>query len=101
MFGAVVKTYYAEKNGIYPKDIVSVSIMPCTAKKFEVGREDQAAAGVADVDIALTTRELANMIKRAQIKFTALPDSDFDHPLGESTGAGVIFGATGGVMVTV
>ena len=98
MFGAVVKTYYAEKNGIDPKDIVSVSIMPCTAKKFEVGRDDQAAAGVADVDIALTTRELANMIKRAQIQFTALPDSDFDHPLGESTGAGVIFGATGGVM---
>ncbi len=98
MFGAVVKTYYAEKNGIDPKDIVSVSIMPCTAKKFEVGRDDQDAAGVADVDIALTTRELASMIKRAQIQFTALPDSDFDHPLGESTGAGVIFGATGGVM---
>ena len=98
MFGAVIKTYYAEKNGIDPKDIVSVSIMPCTAKKFEVGRDHQDAAGVADVDIALTTRELARMIERAGIMFTQLPDEDFDNPLGESTGAGVIFGATGGVM---
>ena len=98
MFGAVIKTYYAEKNGIDTKDIVSVSIMPCTAKKFEVGRDHQDAAGVADVDIALTTRELARMIERAGIMFTQLPDEDFDNPLGESTGAGVIFGATGGVM---
>ncbi len=98
MFGAVIKTYYAEKNGIDPKDIVSVSIMPCTAKKFEVGRDHQDAAGVADVDIALTTRELARMIERAGIMFTQLPDEDFDNPLGESTGAAVIFGATGGVM---
>lgn len=98
MFGAVLKTYYAEKMGIDPKNIVSVSVMPCTAKKFEIGREDQNAAGVPDVDYSLTTRELARMIKRLGIKFTALPDEGFDDPLGESTGAGVIFGATGGVM---
>ncbi|MBE6798222.1 MAG: 2Fe-2S iron-sulfur cluster binding domain-containing protein [Ruminococcaceae bacterium] len=98
MFGAVLKTYYAEKNGIDPKNIVSVSVMPCTAKKFEIGRDDQSAAGVADVDISITTRELARMIKRARIEFTKLPDEQFDSPLGEATGAGVIFGATGGVM---
>lgn len=98
MFGAVIKTYYAEKNGIDPKDIVVVSIMPCTAKKFEIGRDHQSAAGVADVDVALTTRELARMIKRAGILFDSLPDEEFDNPLGESTGAAVIFGATGGVM---
>ncbi len=98
MGGAVIKTYYAEKMGIDPKDIVCVSIMPCTAKKFEIGREDQSAAGVPDVDIALTTRELARMIDRAGIKFTMLPDEEFDNPLGEDTGAAVIFGATGGVM---
>ncbi len=98
MAGAVIKTYYANKMGIDPKDIVSVSVMPCTAKKFEIGREDQAAAGVPDVDIAITTRELGRMIDRAGIKFTALPDEEFDSPLGEDTGAAVIFGATGGVM---
>ncbi|MBE6636965.1 MAG: 4Fe-4S dicluster domain-containing protein [Ruminococcaceae bacterium] len=98
MAGAVIKTYYASKMGIDPKDIVSVSIMPCTAKKFEIGREDQSAAGVPDVDIALTTRELARMIERAGLKFEALPDEEFDSPLGEDTGAAVIFGATGGVM---
>ncbi len=98
MFGGILKTYYAEKNGIDPKDIVSVSIMPCTAKKFEIGRDDQCAAGVADVDIALTTRELARMIDRAGIKFPYLPDEEFDSPMGEDTGAAVIFGATGGVM---
>ena len=98
MAGAVIKTYYAEKAGINPNDIVSVSVMPCTAKKFEIGRDDQSAAGVPDVDIALTTRELARMIDRAGIKFTALPDEEFDSPLGEDTGAAVIFGATGGVM---
>ena len=98
MAGAVIKTYYAEKAGINPNDIVSVSIMPCTAKKFEIGRDDQSAAGVPDVDIALTTRELARMIDRAGLKFTALPDEEFDSPLGEDTGAAVIFGATGGVM---
>ncbi len=98
MAGAVIKTYYAEKMGIDPKDIVSVSIMPCTAKKFEIGREDQSAAGVPDVDIALTTRELGRMIDRAGLNFKALPDEEFDSPLGEDTGAAVIFGATGGVM---
>jgi NADP-reducing hydrogenase subunit HndD len=98
MFGATLKTYYAEKMGIDPKNIVSVSIMPCTAKKFEIGRDDQSAAGVPDVDYSLTTRELARMIKRLGIKFTELPEEGFDDPLGESTGAAVIFGATGGVM---
>lgn len=98
MLGAVIKTYYAEKMGWDPKDIVSVSVMPCTAKKFEVKRDDQAAAGVADVDIALTVRELARMIRRAGIDFNSLPEEKFDAPLGISTGAGVIFGATGGVM---
>ncbi len=98
MAGAVIKTYWAEKEGIDPKDIVSVSVMPCTAKKFEIGREDQSAAGVPDVDIAITTRELGRMIDRAGLNFTALPDEEFDNPLGEDTGAAVIFGATGGVM---
>ena len=98
MAGAVIKTYYAEKVGIDPKDIVSVSVMPCTAKKFEIGRDDQSAAGVPDVDIAITTRELSRMIMRAGINFTTLPDDEFDSPLGEDTGAAVIFGATGGVM---
>jgi len=98
MAGAVIKTYYANKMGIDPKDIVCVSIMPCTAKKFEIGRDDESAAGVPDVDIALTTRELARMIDRAGLKFNMLPDEEFDSPLGEDTGAAVIFGATGGVM---
>lgn len=98
MLGAMVKTYFAEKEGIDPKKIVSVSVMPCTAKKFEIGRADENAAGVADVDISITTRELARMIKRAGIDFNALPDEEFDSPLGESTGAAVIFGASGGVM---
>lgn len=98
MFGAITKTWYAERNHIDPKNIVSVSIMPCTAKKFELGREDQNAAGVPDVDYALTTRELAKMIKKVAIDFDKLPDEDYDNPLGEGTGAGVIFGATGGVM---
>lgn len=98
MAGAVIKTYYAQKMGIDAKDIVVVSVMPCTAKKFEIGREDQSAAGVPDVDIAITTRELGRMIERAGINFTALPDEEFDSPLGEDTGAAVIFGATGGVM---
>ena len=98
MFGAMLKTYFAEKEGIDPAKIVSVSVMPCTAKKFEIGRDDQNAAGVPDVDIAITTRELARLIRRCGISFTALPDEKFDDPMGESTGAGVIFGATGGVM---
>ena len=98
MFGSVIKTYYAEKNGIDPKNIVSVSVMPCTAKKFEILRDDENAAGLPDLDITITTRELARMIKRARIDFAKLPDEQFDSPLGEATGAGVIFGATGGVM---
>ena len=98
MFGALAKTWYADKMGIDPKDIYVVSVMPCTAKKFEIGREDQAAAGVPDVDAVITTRELARMIKRAGINFNGLADEKFDMPLGSSTGAGVIFGATGGVM---
>ena len=98
MFGAITKTYYAEKMGIDPKDIVCVSVMPCTAKKFEIGRDDQDAAGVPDVDISITTRELARLIKRVGLDFVNLPEEGFDDPLGESTGAGVIFGATGGVM---
>ena len=98
MFGAILKTYYAEKNGIDPRNIVSVSVMPCTAKKFEITREDEDAAGMPDVDISITTRELARMIRRAGLNFTALPDEEFDMPLGADTGAAVIFGATGGVM---
>lgn len=98
MTGAMIKTYYAQKENIDPANIVVVSIMPCTAKKFEVDRDDQNAAGVPDVDIALTTRELAKMIKAQQIQFTKLPDSDFDPALGITTGAAAIFGATGGVM---
>lgn len=98
MFGSVVKTYYAQKMGINPDNIVSVSVMPCTAKKFEIGREDQSAAGVPDLDISITTRELARMIKKAGIMFNDLPDEQCDSPLGTGTGAAVIFGATGGVM---
>ncbi|MDD6056971.1 MAG: NADH-dependent [FeFe] hydrogenase, group A6 [Clostridiales bacterium] len=98
MFGAIAKSYYAERMGIDAKDIVSVSIMPCTAKKFEIQRPDQAANGVPDVDYALTTRELGRMIERLGIKFDLLEDGAFDAPLGLGTGAAVIFGATGGVM---
>ena len=98
MAGAVIKTYYAEKMGLDPKNIVVVSVMPCTAKKFEITRADQDAAGVPDVDIALTTREAARMMKRLGINFATLPDEEFDSPLGDDTGAAVIFGATGGVM---
>ena len=98
MFGAAVKTYYAEKSGIDPKDIYVVSVMPCIAKKFEKTRPYQNAAGVPDIDAVLTTRELARMIKRQGLQYSLLPDEKFDDPLGVSTGAGVIFGATGGVM---
>lgn len=98
MFGATVKTYYAEKNGLDPKDIVVVGVMPCTAKKFEKTRADQSAAGVPDIDHVLTTREFARMVKKQGIMFQDLPDGKFDDPLGISTGAGVIFGASGGVM---
>ena len=98
MFGAIAKSYYAEKMNLDPKDIVSVSIMPCTAKKFEIQRPDEAANGIPDVDYSLTTRELARMIRKVGLKFTTLPDEEFDAPLGLGTGAAVIFGATGGVM---
>ena len=98
MLGAVIKTYWAQKEGIDPKDIVVVSVMPCTAKKFEITRDDENASGYPDVDISLTTRELSRMVNRAGIKFTDLPDEEFDSPLADDTGAAVIFGATGGVM---
>ena len=98
MFGAIIKSYYAEKHGIDPKKIVTVSVMPCVAKKFESSREEMEAAGLRDVDIVISTRELAKMIKEAGIKFTELPDEKFDNPFEEASGAGVIFGATGGVM---
>ena len=98
MFGAIAKTWYAEKMGLDAKDIYVVSVMPCTAKKFEITRDDENGAGVPDVDVVITTRELARMIKRAGIKFNNLPEEKFDLPLGASTGASVIFGATGGVM---
>ncbi len=100
MFGAIAKTWYAQKVGIDPKDIFVVGIMPCTAKKFETRRPDENAAGegIFDVDVALTTRELARMIERAGLYFRDLPEEEFDAPLGTSTGAATIFGATGGVM---
>ncbi len=98
MFGAIAKTWYAEQNGIDPSKIYVVGVMPCTAKKFEITRPDQCSSGYPDVDAVLTTRELAHMIKRAGIDFKNLPSEEFDNPLGESSGAGVIFGATGGVM---
>ena len=98
MTGAMIKTWYAKKNNIDPNNIVSVSIMPCTAKKYEVTRPHQSAGGYSDVDVVLTTRELARMLRRAHISFPDLPDSDFDPAMGESTGAGAIFGVTGGVM---
>ncbi|MBE5818445.1 MAG: 2Fe-2S iron-sulfur cluster binding domain-containing protein [Clostridiales bacterium] len=99
MFGAILKTYYAEKNGIDPKDMYVVSIMPCTAKKGEKEREQLMTNGLKDVDAVLTTRELGKLIKRAGINFTKLPDEEFDNDIvGDYTGAGVIFGVTGGVM---
>ncbi len=98
MFGAVLKTYYAEKMGIDAKKIFVVSVMPCTAKKFEAQRPELSATGLPDVDVVITTRELARMIKESGIDFNNLEDMDFDDPMGNATGAGVIFGATGGVM---
>ena len=98
MFGAILKSYYAEKEGIDPKKIVSVSVMPCTSKKTEANRPEMEVDGLRDVDFSLTTRELGDMIKQARINFTKLPDGEPDHVMGEYTGAGVIFGATGGVM---
>lgn len=98
MFGAVIKTYYAQLNGIDPKDIVTVALMPCSAKKFECNRPEMKDSGFKDIDFGLTTRELAQMISEAGIDLPAMPKSDFDDPFGTATGSGVIFGATGGVM---
>ena len=98
MFGTIVKTWYAKRNNIGPKDIVSVSLMPCSAKKFECERPEMKDSGFKDVDYALTTRELASMIKECGIDLPNLPDSDFDDPLGIGSGAGLVFATTGGVM---
>jgi len=97
MMGAMIKSYAAKKLNLEPKNIIVVSVMPCTAKKFEVKREEMEVKGIRDVDISITTRELAMMIKEAGIKFTELEDSHFDSPIGDASGAGLIFGATGGV----
>jgi len=98
MFGALIKTFYAKKKGIDPKDIISVAVMPCSAKKFECNRPEMVDSGYKDVDYGLTTRELAQMIKEAGIHLPEMPRSHFDDPFGEASGAGLIFGATGGVM---
>jgi NADH-quinone oxidoreductase subunit G/[NiFe] hydrogenase diaphorase moiety small subunit len=98
MFGAVIKTYYAQKHGIDPKDIVTVALMPCSAKKFECNRPEMDSSGFKDVDYGLTTRELAKMISETGLDLPRLPKSGFDTPFGTATGSGVIFGATGGVM---
>ena len=98
MFGSIAKTYWAEKMGIPREDLIVVSIMPCLAKKYECAREEFSTNGDPDVNYSISTRELASLIKRANIDFETLPDEEFDQPLGESTGAGVIFGASGGVM---
>lgn len=98
MFGSVIKTYYAQLNKLDPKDIVTVALMPCSAKKFECNRPEMCDSGFKDVDYGLTTRELAQMISEAGIDLPAMPKSDFDDPFGTATGSGVIFGATGGVM---
>lgn len=98
MFGAVMKSYYAEKNGIDPKKVFVVSVMPCVAKKFESGRPEMEVNELRDVDAVISTRELAKMIKQAGIMFDKLPDEEFDVPFERASGAGVIFGATGGVM---
>ncbi len=98
MFGSLIKTYYAQKNNIDPKDIVSVALMPCTAKKFECNRPEMRDSGFQDVDFGLTTRELAKMIRESGINLPDMPKSDFDSPFGTASGSGVIFAATGGVM---
>jgi iron-only hydrogenase group A len=98
MFGALIKTYYAWTNNLDPKNIVSVALMPCSAKKYECNRPEMCDSGYKDVDYGLTTRELAKMISEAGIDLPAMPKSDFDEPFGTATGSGVIFGATGGVM---
>ena len=98
MFGTLIKTWYAEHHGLDPADIVSVALMPCVAKKFEASRPEMADSGFADVDLVLTARELAKMLRRQGIDLPSEPRSDFDDPFGTATGSGVIFGATGGVM---
>ena len=98
MFGALIKTYYAELNHLDPKDIVTVALMPCSAKKFECNRPEMCASGFKDIDYGLTTRELGKMIREAGLDLPKLAKSDFDAPFGTATGSGVIFGATGGVM---
>lgn len=98
MFGAMVKSYYAKKYNVDPSKICMVSVMPCIAKKYECQREEMEVEGIRDVDYVITTRELARMIKQANIEFTELQDDKFDEPMGEATGAGAIFGTTGGVM---
>ena len=98
MFGAIIKTFYAQQIGVDPKDVVSVALMPCSAKKFECNRPEMTDSGYKDVDYGLTTRELAKMIKEAGIYLPEMPKSMFDSPFGEASGAGLIFGATGGVM---
>jgi len=98
MFGSVIKTYYAKLNNIDPASIVTVALMPCSAKKFECNRPEMASSGYKDVDYGLVTRELAQMFKEAGIELPKMPKSDFDDPFGTATGSGVIFGATGGVM---
>lgn len=98
IFGALIKSYYSEKSGIDRKNIYSVAIMPCTSKKFEASREELSRDGIPDIDATLTTREVARMIKQAGIDFAQLPEEEFDEPFGMASGAGVIFGATGGVM---
>ena len=98
MFGALIKTFYAQRHGIDPANIVSVAMMPCTAKKFECNRAEMHASGYQDVDYGLTTREVAQMLREAGQHVPDLPESDFDDPFGDATGSGVIFGATGGVM---
>jgi NADH-quinone oxidoreductase subunit G/[NiFe] hydrogenase diaphorase moiety small subunit len=98
MFGSIIKTFYAKETGIDPKDIVSVALMPCAAKKFECNRPEMNSSGFRDVDFGLTTREMAKMIKEAGIYLPEMPKGEFDSPFGEASGAGLIFGATGGVM---
>ncbi len=98
MFGPVIKTWFAEKSGIDPEEICSISVMPCTAKKYECKRPEMNASGYQDVDISITVQELANMIQTGGIDFSKLPDTEFDNPFGTGSGAGLIFGATGGVM---
>jgi len=98
MFGAIAKSYYAEKIGVKPEDMVVVSVMPCLAKKYEAARDEFAPDGIRDVDIVVSTRELGNLFKEAGINFNIVDEEEYDNPLGESTGAAVIFGATGGVL---